>query len=281
MSSRSPRFIIGTNGSTVGVRTLAKGLRVLESLAKTGSRGIGLGELSNRLNVHKVTVHRFLLTLQTLGYVVQDAETDRYHLGVKVLDLASTFLADLELRDVARPFLEDLSRSTRETVHTVMLDCDEVVTIDRIEGEHPIVLRTQVGARRPMHCTATGKSMLAFLPEEDIGRILGSGLPRLTPQTVTDATVLQAVLQEVRLRGFALDNEEYAEGIRCAAAPVFDHTGRVVGAISLSVPVMRSSMEQLTAWAELVRSASARVSQRLGFRALPLQSGLGVQIGRR
>lgn len=251
------------------LRTLEKGLAILEALAASGRQGISGVELGRRLGLHRTTLHRFLATLIRRGYVEQVEGVDSYRVAFKTLALASATLAGLSLRDVGAPILEDLHRTTQETVHIVTLDNGEVVTIDRLEAEHPVTLRTQVGARRPAHGTATGKAMLAFLTDQAVDDILQRGMPPLTAKTITDPRTFKAQLRDVRARGYALDDEEFADGIRCVAAPVFDFTGRMVGAISLSAPSLRVDMTRLAATlASPVAEAARRLSRQLGYSAV-------------
>jgi DNA-binding IclR family transcriptional regulator len=248
------------------LRTLEKGLAILEELAGAGRRGASSAELGRRLGLHRTTIGRFLGTLCRRGYLEQVDGSDHYRLGYKALVLASATIAGLSLREIGAPILEDLSRATRETVHIVVLDQGEVVTIDRLEAEHPITLRTHIGARRPCYCSATGKAMLAHLPEPTVDEILARGMPALTCRTITDPLTMKAQLHEVRLRGYAIDDEEFVDGIRCVAAPVFDFSGRVAGALSLSAPTMRVDLERLTEFALLVTEAARRLSRQLGHR---------------
>jgi DNA-binding IclR family transcriptional regulator len=145
------------------------------------------------------------------------------------------------------------------------LDQGEVVTIDRLEAEHPIALRTHIGARRLAYCSAAGKAMLAFLREAQVDAILARGMPPRTARTITDPLHYKAQLWEVVQRGFAVDDEENWDGVRCVAAPVFDLTGRLAGAISLSVPAMRVDMEALLELAVPVVEAARSLSHRLGY----------------
>lgn len=249
------------------LRTLEKGLAILEELAAAGRQGTSAADLGRRLGLHRTTVGRFLGTLTRRGYLEQVSSTDHYRLGYKALVLASATIAGLSLREIGAPILEDLNRATCETVHIVVLDQGDVVTIDRLEAEHPITLRTHIGARRPAYCSATGKAMLAYLPEPTVDEILARGMPTLTSRTLTDPLALKAQLQEVRIRGYALDDEEFVDGIRCIAAPIFDFSGRPAGALSLSAPTMRVDLERLTELAVLVTEGARRLSRQLGYRA--------------
>jgi DNA-binding IclR family transcriptional regulator len=146
-----------------------------------------------------------------------------------------------------------------------MMDRGEVVTIDRIEAEHPVALRTYIGARRPAYCSAAGKAMLAYMPQTQVDQVLALGMPPRTAKTITDPVQFKAQLWEVTRRGFALDDEENLEGVRCAAAPVFNLEGRLAGGISLSAPAMRVDDARLLELAGLVRDAARELSSLLGY----------------
>ncbi|MGH2531738.1 MAG: IclR family transcriptional regulator [Thermomicrobiales bacterium] len=246
--------------------TLDKGLRILELLAEDASRhGLTLTEIGRALNMHRSTLFRFLATLRARGYLERDPISDRYRLGARVLTLSGAFLDALDIRNVARPELQSLCDDTQELVHLATLDHDEVVTIERIEGRQPVSLQTGIGERRPAYCTASGKAILAFLPDETRDRILDQGMPAHTPRTITSPMRMREHLARVRACGYAIDDEERIEGVRCVASPVFGHDGAVVAAVSVAAPAHRAAGERIDHLGERCRVASAAVSRRLGF----------------
>lgn len=248
------------------LRTVEKALTLLEELAGAGWPGVGGGDLGRRLGLHRTTLSRFLATLARRHYVEPIEGTDRYRVGLKALELASAPLRGLPLREIGAPILEQLNRATGETVHIVVLDGGEVVTIDRVEAEHPITLRTDIGSRRPAYASAAGKAMLAHVPETEVDEILARGMPARTANTITTTLRLKAQRQEIRMRGYALDDEENVEGVRCVAAPVFDLTGRLAGAVSLAAPTYRVDVPRLLELAVPVVEAAHRLSRQLGYR---------------
>ena len=257
---------IPTVSDAAAVRTLEKGLTILEALASIGREGTTSVELGRRLGLHRTTVHRFLQTLTRRNYVEQISDSDRYRLGVGALRLASASMIGLSLRDVGQPVLEALRRDTGETVQTVILDpSGEVVPIDRLDADHPIGLRTHIGARRPAYCSAAGKALLAYRSEAEVDEILSRGMPARTPHTVTDPLLLRAQLWEVTRRGVAIDDEENMEGVRCVAAPVFDFGGRLAGAIRLLAPAMRVEAADLPELGRRTVEAARALSDQLGF----------------
>lgn len=246
--------------------TLDKGLHVLEVLAEVESvAGLTLTELSRMLGMHRTTLLRMLTTLQARGYVSRDPVSDRYQLGMKVLALSATLLRRLDIRQVARPMLQALCAETGELVHLVVLDDSAVVTIERLEGNQTISLRTELGARRPAYCTASGKAILATMSAGEVAAILAHGMPPMTPRTITSPAVMEQHLAEVLRRGFAWDDEERNEGVRCVAAPIFGHEGRAVGAVSIAAPMLRTPWERLWSLGDAVTRAAVAVSRELGY----------------
>jgi DNA-binding IclR family transcriptional regulator len=206
-------------------------------------QGISFGDLSTKVDLSKGTTHRLLSTLAFLGYVRQDAQTKKYNLGFKLVELGNRLLSQIDFRTEAHSFLVDLAESTKETVHLVILDQNEVLYIDKVESNsHPTGLRmaSMLGSRIPAHCSAVGKVLLAALPEKQLDRLVSSkGLPRQTENTITDLGKLKEHLELVRKNGYALDKEENEIGIRCVSAPIHDQRGVVIAAISISVPASR------------------------------------------
>lgn len=245
--------------------TLDKGLRILELLAAEQSRrGLTLTEIGRSLGMHRSTLFRFLATLRARGYLDRDPMTDRYRLGARVLTLSEAFLDALDIRDAAKPTLRLLCDQTQELVHLAMLDDDEVVTIERVEGRQPVSLQTGIGERRPAYCTASGKAILAHLPSDELDRILERGMPAHTPRTITSPLEMRRHLARVCRVGYAVDEEERIEGVRCVAAPVFGHDGVVVAAVSVAAPAHRAPDERITQLGTRCRVAADAVSQRLG-----------------
>ena len=263
--------------NTVAKRTKPKNLvqsieRVSVILDVLGEypQGISFGDLSTKVALSKGTIHRLLSTLAFLGYVRQDAQTKKYNLGFKLVELGNRLLSQIDFRTEARPFLVELADRTRETVHMVILEKYEVLYIDKVEASgHSSGLRmvSMLGARVPAHCCAVGKVLLAALAEEkitDLARV--QGLARRTENTITDPVVLMDHLKRVRKNGYALDNEENEIGIRCVAAPIYNQVGEVIAAISLSVPAIRIKARELeTELKDQVVQTAAKISQKLGY----------------
>lgn len=244
--------------------SVAKAFAILEYLASIGGAR-DLGVISRAVGMHKSTAYRFLSTLNTLGYVYQDPETSRYSLGSKVVWLASTYLDSLDLRTLARPMLEKLVEESRETVHLAILDNLEVVYIDKVDGHQPVKMASRVGNRMPAHSTGLGKALLAHNDESQWPVYVNAkGLTSYTPNTITDANEFYSHLQGIKQRGYAIDNSENEDGIRCVAVPILDHTGKTIGALSISGWSLTMTPDRDDGMAQLALDTARLISERLG-----------------
>lgn len=252
------------NSETV-VQSVARAVEIMETLASSRAP-VGVVDLARRVGLPVSTTHRLLRALQQHGLVRRDARSGRHELGLKVVDLSARVLDNLDVRTVARPVLEQLQAETRETVHLAVLDQADVVYIDKLDSTRALRMYSRIGRRVPVYCTALGKALLAFSDEELVRTILGRiRLRRQTANTITSRAALHAELAEVRRRGYAVDNIEFEDGIRCVGAPVFDHAGRCAAAISLSVPAVHLPLRRIEHdLGPLVRKAAIRVSRQLG-----------------
>ena len=251
--------------SAAGVQSVDRALEVLAAVCEADG-GIALRDLSEQLGLHKSTVYRLLQTLSTHRFVVQDPVTKQYRAGLRLFELANLVIAKIEVRTQALPELKALSQQTNETVHLAVLDEGDVVYIDKQETQRTIRMYSAIGKRAPVHCTALGKVLLAYLPEAEIERIAREkGLKPFTERTITSLQELKRHLAMVREKGYAIDDMEHEPDIRCAACPIRDHTGKVIAAVSLTVPAMRASREQLEAMAPLVKQTADRISRKMGY----------------
>ncbi|WP_173915469.1 IclR family transcriptional regulator [Halobacillus sp. Marseille-Q1614] len=246
------------------VQSVDRALNILEIL-KEQPKGLGVTELSYRLEVSKSTVHRLLSSLLKQGFVKQDDENERYLLGLRLIEFGETVSTHLDIRKVAAPYLNKLAENTGETVHLVQMDHGEIVYIDKTESDATIRMFSKIGKRAPMHCTGVGKAILAFLSEGEIHRILDEKpLKKFTKNTITDKQEMKKHLEEIRQRGVSFDLEEHEEGIRCSASPIFNSKGEVVGGISVAGPLMRVNDEKLEELADKVLRVSKEISRELG-----------------
>jgi DNA-binding IclR family transcriptional regulator len=245
------------------LRSVNNALAVLESFSVERPE-IGVTELAHTLGLGKSTVHRLLTSLASRGYVRKNPDTERYCLGFKAFEVGSLAAGRGAIREIAAPFLRSLMLATKETVHLGVLDEWEVVYIDKIESDQPLQMYSRVGRRAPLHCTALGKSLAAWETEEWIDRFLGRRPRAYTTATLTEPADLRRELAKIRAARYALDVEEFAQGLKCVAAPVFDHSRRVVASLGIAGPSVRLSSDRLPRLAALVRETAAGASRALG-----------------
>jgi DNA-binding IclR family transcriptional regulator len=253
------------------IQTVINAMRLLESFRD--EEELGVTAIARRLALHKNNVFRLLATLEQQGYIEQNERTERYRLGIRSLELGRAFARSRNLLRRARPVLEDLAASSRESSHLALLRDFEVVHVDGEQSDQLVATGLRVGRRLPSHCTALGKVLLACSPEEvrqqyDQTVVAAHGLEKRTATTIVDPHKLFEHLRTVAVSGFALDVEECETGLSCAAAPVFDADGALVAALSVSGPSFRLTEERLhEEMVPLVVAAAERLSRDLGFGA--------------
>jgi DNA-binding IclR family transcriptional regulator len=264
--------------SSIGVGTVRKAIRLLECLAER-SDPLGRTEIARAAGLNKATAHRLLTILKDGGLVRQDGEDRRYALGLRLVQLGMHALERIEIPRLARPHMAALMRESRQTVHLASLEDSAVVYIEKVEGLEGVILRSRVGGTPPIHATSVGKCLLAFLPPEDRDALLARLLlPGFTSHTITNRTGFRRHLEEVRRRGYAVDNEEHREGIRCVGAPIFDASSRVVAAVSIAGPAFRIPQGTIPRMARQVIRCATAISAALGHReATPPRARVGRQ----
>ncbi|MFY9779281.1 MAG: IclR family transcriptional regulator [Candidatus Baltobacteraceae bacterium] len=268
-ATKPPRERRTTGSGRPKVQSVDRTLDVLESLAsRRGATGIS--ELAQLVGLHVSTVHRLLATLVDRGYVRQDPESSRYHLGSRIFMLASAADVHLDLRLVARPYLERLMRNSGETANLVTMSEREVVYLDQVASMHLVKMFTPPGMRAPLYCTGTGKLLLAYKPAAFVESVLSAPMKRFTAKTIVSRTALESELSAIRKNGFAVDDEEMEEGVRCLAVPIFDRRRQCVGALSVSGPATRLTPERVHKLASTARAVADELSRQLGFDLEPL-----------
>jgi IclR family KDG regulon transcriptional repressor len=248
-----------------GVQSIGRAFGILEEIARNRD-GIGLAELSKRVGLHNSTTFHLVKTMVSLGYVRQLKDSKRYRIGRPLFALAASALDELEMTSLATPVLEDLSQETGESAHFSVRMDDSVVVLARTSGPGAFQLTDRVGVVRPAHCTALGKVMLAALSDDQLDRFLDRAeLKPQTPNSITTPEALRREIANVRRTGMAFDDGEFDPELRCVALPVRDFSGQVIGAIGISGPVWRLSIEALQKRARVVRAAADRLSAEFGY----------------
>jgi DNA-binding IclR family transcriptional regulator len=246
---------------------LSHALDILEAFAP-GRDELGLSEIAVRLGLSHEVAFRHLKTLEARDYLRHDPERGTYSLGLKTFEVASVFLHHLRLGRKARRFLSELAAASDETAYVAVRDGPRVTYLQVRETNRIVRVVTRLGQPIPLHSSAAGKAHVAFWPPDQVADVLRRApLPSFTGKTMTDPRALEEDLHASAERGYAIDDEETLSGVRCIAAPVFDHSKQVVAGIGLSGPVERFSARRIEEeLATLLRSVSAALSKRLGHR---------------
>jgi len=248
-----------------GLSTVRNAARLLK-VFRSRETDLGVSELSRRLGLGKSTVHRMLTTLVAEGLVEQDPRTGGYRLGIVMFELGQAVRVHMDLHAAVGPVLAELRTQTGESSQVGVLDGHEVVYVDRMESAHSLRLFTDTGRRVPVHCTSSGKVLLAYLPEARRQAVLREApLDALTPHTITAREQLAAELDRVRRRGWSEAVNEREIGIASIAAPIRDTSGEVVAAISIGVPLARCTVMALRRLAPVIMEAAEAASRRLGW----------------
>lgn len=247
------------------VQSVDRALTLLDELTRAGG-SLPLSELAARVGLNISTCHHLLATLVKWGYVARLPGRRGYALGARVLHLGQAFMSQIDLPRRAHAHLDRINAATGETVHLAVLQGDSVVTLIKREARHAVRAESAApGMAEAVHASATGKAMLAWLPENEIHRILKHrGMTKFTEATFTDADQLIEELRHVRRNGFAVDREECQPGVTSVAAVIRNHTGAVVGAIGASTPTMRADDHQLLRMRQEVLSAARALSAEFG-----------------
>jgi DNA-binding IclR family transcriptional regulator len=251
----------GDGSSTqIGVQ---RALVVLKTVADSAD-GVGVRELARALGHSPSSVQKNLEALVSQGFARQDEASKRYHLGPAALQVGLAGLARFEVRNIARRFLEALAESTGETAMIAVRHDDVAIYVDKVLGPTEIRVDAPIGSRRPFNCTAAGKALMAFMPDHEVERLAHSGaFIRTTPNSVTDLAALRHEMAQVREQGVAVDREEFVPGVMCVAAPVLDHDGAVVAAVTVSGPSQRLAAV-LDALRDRVKACAAEISAAMG-----------------
>lgn len=246
------------------ITALQRGLRILELFTKS-EKGLTASQVAKVSALPVSTVHRFLVNLEGAGYL-NCTGTGVYHLGIACFSLGQAALGQLDIRRLSLPRLQELNAETRETIHLTIRQGLSAVYIEKLDSPEPLRIYSRIGAAVPLHCTAVGKVILAYMPGTELASVLPHlELKRRTQNSIGNLEELQTQLQNVRRIGYACDLEENEPHIHCVAAPIWDHTGWVNAALSITGPAVRMPATRLRQLAPLVQQAGLRISQELGY----------------
>jgi DNA-binding IclR family transcriptional regulator len=219
------------------------------------------------LGIHKSTVSRLLSALSKEGFVEQNPETGKWRLGLGLLGLAGAVLERIDLREAASIPLRTLVAQTQETINISVLDGNESVNVESIRSPKAIQYAGRLGRRTPLHCTSTGKVLLAFLSSEERDALLPDRLFSCTKKSIVDRQSLEKALELVREQGYGIAHEEFEEGLSSIAAPIRNHTGQVVATVSVSGPTYRMGPDRIEEFVRPLLNAAMEISANLGYMA--------------
>jgi len=257
MNEKNPNYTI---------KVLDKTLLVLEVLLKN-EFPMRISEISKILKLYPSTVHRILSTLKYWGYVESDLKSQKYSLGIKLIELGMAKLQRVDFVNEAIPYLKELVKLCNETVHLGVLVDKEVVYLAKEEPSQTIRMISNIGRRAPIHCTALGKVLLAYMPEEDTKQILNEiELNKYTDNTITDKEQFQEELNKIKEQGYAQDREEHEKNVCCLAAAVKNHQGKVIAALSISSPSFRMNPNVQKSQLSALSKISKELSKKLGYK---------------
>jgi DNA-binding IclR family transcriptional regulator len=246
-------------------QSLNRGLRIIESIAAINGSAT-LAEIARKTSLPRSTAHHLLRALVDFGYLVQDGQARTYTLAPKLFRLTGRAWTKEQLAEIAMPFLDELSQRTGEGSSLAVLRDGTVTVVAKREPEGPVRVVQEVGARRPVYCTAVGKAIAAWLPHQELeGVIRRTVFERLTPHTITTPAAFRRELAHIRATGFALDNEEHILGIRCIAAPVRDHSGEVRASLCVVGPKIHLPQRRLMEIRLAILAVANDLSARLGY----------------
>ncbi len=247
-----------------GVQSLGRAFSIMEEVARNRG-GIALAELSKRVGLHNSTTFHLVQTMVSLGYIRQMKDSKRYRIGRPLFALAASALDEIEMVSLATPVLEDLSRETGESCHFAVRMGDSVVVSARTAGPGAFQMTDRVGVVRPAHCTALGKIILAALRPDQLDRWFERAeLKAHTPKSIVERGPLKEQIEEIRRSGIAFDDGEFDPEVRCVAIPVRDFGGNVIGALGISGPIWRLSIQTLQGRTRAVQAAAERLSAEFG-----------------
>ncbi|CAB1060762.1 Transcriptional regulator, IclR family [Olavius sp. associated proteobacterium Delta 1] len=250
------------DGKYFFIRSFAKGMNVLELLSENES--LTVSQVAKLMTINRASSHRFLSTLKELGYADKD-DSSRYFLTSKVIELGMKVLDRFEIRKIARPFLQELSAKFNETINLGYFNGEEVLTIDKIDSTEILRMDAGIGGGEPAYCTSLGKAILAFLPDMQLKEYLQTiELTPFTPNTVISKDKLKKELLQIKENGYSIDDEELSVGLRCVGAPLFNHSGQALYAISLSGPSIRMGSKRIEEMQRALKKICQNLSGKMG-----------------
>lgn len=252
------------------VPALVRGAQILELLSRHAP--LTMEVVRNQCEIPRTSVFRILTTLEALEYVKREPidGIDHWSLGLKLLDLTTSMLARLDLRKEVHKIMEDLAEQTDEFVQLGVLHNGRVMYIDHVKRSKPLTMYAEIGSQLPINISAAGMVLVASLKAEEVDSLLyEQKFSKNTPKTTTDPDKLRKILKTIARQGYAFDDQQYAIGIRCIAAPIYDHTDHVIAAINVTGSLLSFTDERIETFVEKVKQAAESASRKMGYRPSP------------
>ena len=244
------------------IQSIDRALQIIE-LFSLEKYEWGITEISKALNIYKSNIYNVLITLAGRGFIVKDSKTDKYKLGIKFFELGSVVIKNMDLIKTTRPYIEKIFNEFKETVHLGVLDDGRVVSVEREESDEGLCSHIEIGKRTPLHSTAVGKAIMAYLSENEINLIIKEkGLTKFTENTIITEKDLEKEFKKIRKQGYAIDNMETQKGVLCIASPIRNYSGRVFASMSVSGPAFRIDKDKITK--KIIRYCSL-ISKEMGY----------------
>jgi DNA-binding IclR family transcriptional regulator len=256
MASQKERYLINS---------IIRACNILRCLSKDKAH-FKISEIARQLQIDRSTTYRILLSLGRCGLVEKDEKTGEYSLGVAAFEIGNDYLRRMDFIQISKPIMADLALKVQETVHLAVLSDTEIVYVDKVDSPRSLGVMSKIGQRAPVYCTALGKVLLAFQAEEELSRITNDiKLRPFTRNTITSRNRLIKELREIRKRGYALDQREYEKEVECIAAPIRNHLGNAIAALSISGPQRKLNTPQEKKFTIQVMKAAALISSKMGY----------------
>jgi len=248
------------------INSILRASGILKTLAE-GKGSFTLREMAQSMKLDRSTTYRILLSLEKCGLVEKDEKSGGYSLGLGAFEIGSAYQRRADFVPIAKPFMEELALKAQETVNLAVLSGTEILYLDKVDSPRSVGVMSKIGQRNPVYCTSLGKSLLAFQSEQEQARIMAEIEFRpLTPHTITSRKEFLKEMKQIRLQGYALDRREIEEDVECIAAPIRNHIGNPVAAISISGPQKKIQTPREKEYVGWVTEAAERISSRLGFK---------------
>ncbi len=247
------------------IQSLDRGLQILFILSENRSKGVT--ELAEDLQVNKSTVFRLLETMEARGLIQQDERTAKYRLGIGLLQLSNGLMRNLDIISISRPIMNQLMNSTKESVHLCTFSSDKVYVVDQVKSNYPMKVSATIGQDEPIYCSSVGKCILANLPDEKKDKLMNEiDFIPFTENTIKTKESLIEELSKIKAEGYAIDDEELSLGVRCLAAPIFNHRGDAKYSIGISGPSLRICPDNIDFYIDKIKSAANSISYNIGYR---------------